>query len=1156
MQSQDAKKPKQSALRRLPLSALKQDSVNSPVEIHPLKQLQSRIGNHAVGQLIQAKLRVSQPDDMYEQEADEEKGAMQRKAANERERADSSSTPANARIQTQLEVSKPEDDEETEAERVADEVAEMSEIITFAGPDDGEGATPPIASGDETTTPSVIQRTAANGSGAEAGADLQARLHTRLGKGMPLPPETLRHMESAIGASFREVRVHTDDHAADINRSLHANAFTYGRDIFFGAGKFDPASAAGKHVLAHELTHVVQQRGAAGQTIQRQKPQTPKLVEIHFIVTVHEQISGAEFYVRSVMQYKRVGRAEAEQLIRDKKVNCSHSACSTGVTPDLVGKPISVVVQTAGFSKGEKKAQAHRNAQIAALPAAEKKALNAEADRRFWRSTEYKRGQSLGKDPKEEGMRQFWLRTREGVLQDQENIAKLPPKIKEFLNPGSKRKIPPEDYAIVLRLAKKLESFSESDWLLYQRRVNASTDDYELVERSIERFQAQQAAEAKTMDRIRGTESLYQQVRSFKDLERFMYTPSLKTDALPLSQPGNLERLESERASVNAALAAANFANIQEFDAACADFIKLFRRRAVEITLLALRESEKIVLAERMRYEKPEENAQLFDKLAPTRAALGEASKAASEARPTVMQLKTETWNQTPQQKEATARYIESHKRAADERKKHEDTNPILKDPKLSSYALEAEDADTLGRRLRRNADDRLADILKTRVNVLDKQDFVFKLDNIIALTRQELGVTPGSIYDLSLKDYQKDIQFGEILIAIATGALAIGLGLLSFGTGTVAVLAGSAGLALSVYQAGEELEKYSAAQAAAHTAFDKALSVSSEEPSLVWVAIALIGVGFDGAALASAFKAAAPAARLLSQTGNLSEFDEALKVAQLSEAVKKNLSRAAQVEKEYQAAAEELGKAFRESLGRMYMGGLDPDIIAKATKAAYYAAKKGITSFEVFLRQLRLQKFAKSIDFNSLGPKEIEALEKAFKAGADQVSAEAAKTTFSIKIPYKSGERMLTLDDSGKLLLDGKPLAATKYEEVYKQLGLTHAYKGHGPSKNLADVAQEALTNKPSFASGKFSSERAFLESFEEAKAKFIAQGGKELKVEIEVTPDVGRAFMRNDKVPKGVTPMLPFDAPPGVSEIPVTHVRAIFQPDGSLVSIYPIGL
>jgi len=74
-------------------------------------------------------------------------------------------------------------------------------------------------------------------------------------------------MESALSADFGGVRVHTDNQAHTLNRELSARAFTTGQDIFFRKGAYEPGTSQGRELIAHELTHVVQQDGA---TVSRQ----------------------------------------------------------------------------------------------------------------------------------------------------------------------------------------------------------------------------------------------------------------------------------------------------------------------------------------------------------------------------------------------------------------------------------------------------------------------------------------------------------------------------------------------------------------------------------------------------------------------------------------------------------------------------------------------------------------------------------------------------------------------------------------------------------------------------------------------------------------------------------------------------------------------
>ncbi len=92
-----------------------------------------------------------------------------------------------------------------------------------------------------------------------AGKSLTSQLQRTKGQGHPLPKATLLEMSKALGQDFTTVRIHTDQAAVDMNQQLKSQAFTHGQDIYFNQGKFDPESKAGKQLLAHELTHVVQQ---------------------------------------------------------------------------------------------------------------------------------------------------------------------------------------------------------------------------------------------------------------------------------------------------------------------------------------------------------------------------------------------------------------------------------------------------------------------------------------------------------------------------------------------------------------------------------------------------------------------------------------------------------------------------------------------------------------------------------------------------------------------------------------------------------------------------------------------------------------------------------------------------------------------------------
>lgn len=173
-------------------------------------------------------------------------------------------------IQPKIKVNTPGDRYEQEADAMADRVMRMPQAQPTLNP----SMTPLPAiqrkcAACEAQEEEHIHRKETTSQSPSLSPSQTHQLNSRSGNGHTLPTHTQQMMGQAFGRDFGEVRVHTGTQAANLSQAVHARAFTYGSDIYFNQGEYQPDTQAGKHLLAHELTHVVQQ-GGTRQQIQRQ----------------------------------------------------------------------------------------------------------------------------------------------------------------------------------------------------------------------------------------------------------------------------------------------------------------------------------------------------------------------------------------------------------------------------------------------------------------------------------------------------------------------------------------------------------------------------------------------------------------------------------------------------------------------------------------------------------------------------------------------------------------------------------------------------------------------------------------------------------------------------------------------------------------------
>ena len=171
-------------------------------------------------------------------------------------------------IQTKLKIGAVDDPLEKEADDMADQVMRMPETSVIQRKcaeceEEDKIDRKPLS----TEIKPFVQRKVSQN--ATTNSDVSNQINTSRGKGSPLPSAAKGFMENRFGADFSNVNIHTGSKAQELSHNLNARAFTVGNDIFFNSGQFSPESTTGKHLLAHELTHVIQQGKNANNLVQR-----------------------------------------------------------------------------------------------------------------------------------------------------------------------------------------------------------------------------------------------------------------------------------------------------------------------------------------------------------------------------------------------------------------------------------------------------------------------------------------------------------------------------------------------------------------------------------------------------------------------------------------------------------------------------------------------------------------------------------------------------------------------------------------------------------------------------------------------------------------------------------------------------------------------
>ncbi|WP_298547904.1 DUF4157 domain-containing protein [uncultured Aquimarina sp.] len=280
------------------------------------RKKKTRTQTQAEGAFIQPKLKVGQPGDKYEVEADtmadkvvsktssNSEGAIQKKGTSEEEVQQkplaSSITPlvqtsmfkdknegAVQKMEEEEPVQAMEEEEPVQKQEEEEAVQEMEEEESVQAMEEEESVQAMEeeesvqameeeesvqAKCDECENEESVQKMGEEEevqTKSKSNSPIESKLKNSKGKGNPISGDTKNEMESGFGADFSNVNIHTDANAIQMSQELGAQAFTHGNDVYFNKGKYNPNSKSGKHLLAHELTHTVQQSGMVNKKIQK-----------------------------------------------------------------------------------------------------------------------------------------------------------------------------------------------------------------------------------------------------------------------------------------------------------------------------------------------------------------------------------------------------------------------------------------------------------------------------------------------------------------------------------------------------------------------------------------------------------------------------------------------------------------------------------------------------------------------------------------------------------------------------------------------------------------------------------------------------------------------------------------------------------------------
>ena len=857
------------------------------------------------------------------------------------------------------------------------------------------------------------------------------------------------------------VRVQHGPRSAVLAAAYGADAVTIGREVHLAAGHPPLGSPAGRLLVAHELVHAWQQttgRAAYGvpqARARRRKARTGS----RFTVAVDREMGPEELLRTFVRQYYRLERPQDVERVAARSHWTPQPRSATAA--DAHRGHVSITVY-----------QDPADRDVAALSKADRDAVNAEADRRFFEETGLPPETRLGGSPADAELRARWRGVRANLLAEQAQVRELralPEDIQKILFAGG-RTLTPDEYGPALELAARFARLSPADRARYLATVDASSADLADLEASLQHFELSlrmrewdEEAYDEAAAPLFGMEDLYTLWKEKRHAETMAtYGPALEAaSTVSLStagltgDPGHWlrERDDAER-RFRAALARSPFKTEAELVAAVNGFLRRFRTQTVNLAMDVLAGYDHQLYVARLKFRDTDAAQRLVQAIASTGAAVDYA--AAKEAESTAYLASQPLYDDLPGRgqrlypgdpvalrAEATSlRGTASAKVVA-----ASDHEPIV-DPtgigrKTDRERLAGATPEEARSYLLEVIDDRLKDAARVRAELEEDPERVFSQSALVQASLQQQSIDADSIYGTIVADHLEEIRDAHLFSAIVIGLIALILAALVPVGGWVAAAALVANAGISTWQAIDALAEYNRGES------EYALGFISDEPSLFWVGVAVVGAAFDlGMTAAQLFKAAAPA--LLRLRKPLTEFalaEDAETAASRLKALNEQIDAALDLQKEVRDAlkahaAAEL--AMREALTgggklRAAVTPLDP-----VFEALYFFARKSGASVTALRKEKQLiAAFTRITGLEGAGLQELttafQRVRKAIRAGERVGMDEATLLTYVDRL---AGEHAAGEDVFAATLKEMRGWRPPTLEQVQAGTRLTQAHQ------------------------------------------------------------------------------------------------------------------